>query len=422
MKRLLLLLVSLTFIPMTAQAEIKLVDGKLSVGGHLRFRYEFKNDTDFGVGTDPNDTRSYFFARLRPYIKVTPDPKLDIYLEPQLTAGWGKWAGLGESQNDFKASLHQGFIEYRATDHFSVKGGRHELAYGDQLLLGPLNWHNISRSFEGVTFRVNGEKYWIDLLWALVDDTEASAVQASPNISGDAHLAGVYSSLNLGKFFKELDFYALYRVDKSGVAPTLHNYVTAGARLKSKPNNWDYRAEVTGQIGKQQGFDQRDYQVDAEVGRTWEKLASFRTGLGLFASSRNFNQLFPTGHAWLGDLDLFGRRNVMGGVARFSLKPVEKVKLNFAAYTFLRTKTNAGLASIPAASGPRIAAGGGIGGAGTSNSRLAGEEFDLTVSYQIAKFLNISAGASTFIPMGFIKDNVGDDWPVFGWLQTTGSF
>lgn len=423
MKRLhLVWLLLFGLISLSARADVSLVDKKLTVGGSARFRYEFKNDADFGVGADPNDTRSYLFARIRPFLKITPDPKFDIYLEPQLTVGWGKWAAVGENQNDLQASLHQGYIEYRPSEHFLVKGGRYELSYGDQLLIGPANWHNIARSFEGVTFRIKGEKYWVDLLWALVDDTDGSMIEPNPNISGDAHLAGVYSSFNLGKYLKELDLYALYRVDATGAAPLLHNYVTAGARLKSKPSTWDYRAELTGQIGTQQGLNQRDYQVDAEVGHTWDKLAGLRAGLGAFASSRNFNQLFPTGHAWLGDLDLFGRRNVMGGVARFSVKPTNKLKVSLAAHTFLRTKTSAGLANIPAASGGRIATGGGIGGRGPSRSHLAGEELDLTVGYQVTKNLNVSAGAATLIPMGFVKANVGSHWPIFGWLQATGTF
>jgi hypothetical protein len=425
----------LMLITSPATADIELADGKVSIGGQARVRYEFKNDTNFVAA---NDTRDFVITRIRPHFNIRPHEQVAVFFQPQFSAGWGETGGSATTVNsttvgttgatsgglnDPVLGVHQGYILYSPTESFDLTIGRQELAYGNHLVVGNVGWSNIGRSFDALKMKFKGEDYWVDFFWSILNDQESGEGRgvAAGTSFGDAHFTGLYSSFDLGDYLQEVDLYALYRLDQTA-RPRPHSYATIGGRVKSKPNNWDYRFEGTGQVGKMGGANQRDFQIDAEAGYTWEDLHNLRLGLEGFVTSRNYNHLFPTAHKWLGYIDLFGRRNISGGVVHASIKPNDQWKLNLDAHTILRTKTSSGLATIGAAGGAQLAAAGGLGGTGASGSRFAGEEIDLMASYQPLKFIGFKAGFSAFIPVGFVKTNIGNNIPLFGWVQTVATF
>ena len=71
--------------------------------------------------------------------------------------------------------------------------------------------------------------------------------------------------------------------------------------LKSKISNFDYRLEVTGQS------EVDGHQWDLELGYTVNQITQSRIVAEIFSSSKDYIQLFPTAHKWLGILVL-GRR------------------------------------------------------------------------------------------------------------------
>ncbi len=429
-KLFLVALCSVGFIfPATAQAEkFELLDGKLKFGGQARFRYEHFQNTDF---TSASDRRDFVLTRIRPDITFIPHEQIVLFFQPQFTAGWGETtaslstvnsaanatgaaATSGTVLNDPALGVHQGWLAYSPSDWFTFKLGRQELIYGDHLVIGNVGWSNVGRSFDALKLNFKHDSGWVDLFWSLLNDVEAGFGRGVATGSfGDAHFGGVYSSLDLGRFFQALDLYALYRLDQTA-SPRPHNYVTGGLRIKSKPNNWDYRFEGTGQFGKLAGANQRDWQFDVEGGYTWEDWYNFRVGLEFFVTSLNYNQLFPTAHKWLGFIDLFGRRNIMGGVLHLSAKPGEKWLVKLDTHMMMRTKTSAGLFRLNGVTP--------IGAAGPSGSRFAGVEADLTLRYKPLDILAFQFGAGAFIPAGFIKSNVGSKVPLWGYLQTNLSF
>lgn len=412
--------------PNVEAKKLELADGKLLIGAQVRFRYEHFDDTDF-VGA--NDRRDFVLTRIRPDVEYRPHEQIVLFFQPQFTAGWGE-TGLSQSSvnaatdgstaatsgalDDPDLGVHQGYLIYAPSDWFAMKLGRQELIYGDHLLVGNVDWNNVARSFDAAKLIFTHDQGWVDLFWSLLSDAESGQARGvATGSSGDAHFMGVYSSLDFGRFLRALDLYALYRLDMTA-SPDPHNYVTAGLRIQSKPNNWDYRIEGTGQFGKQTGANQRDWQFDVEGGVTFESLYQFRIGLEGFISSLNYNQLFPTAHKWLGFIDLFGRRNIMGGVLHLSAKPAPKWLLKLDAHTMFRAKTSAGLFRLNGVTP--------IGAVGPSSSHFAGEEIDLTAVYKPLDLLSFKAGFSVFLPAGFIKSNVGSELPLFGYLQTKVAF
>ncbi len=409
--------------PTVEAKKFELLDGKIRLGAQVRVRFEYFDNTDF---TAALDRRDFVLTRVRPDFEYHPHEQVVLFFQPQFTAGWGEGGGSLTSINagtaastsgaldDPALGVHQGYLAYSPNDWFTLKLGRQELIYGDHLLIGNVDWSNVGRSFDALKMKFSFERGWLDAIWSLLSDAESGQGRGVATGSlGDAHLFGLYSSFDFGDYFKAVDLYVLYRFDETA-APRPHNYATAGLRLKAKPSAWDYRFEGTGQFGKLAGANQRDYQIDAEGGYTFEDFYKFRIGLEAFVASRNYNQLFPTAHKWLGFIDLFGRRNIFGGIIHLSAKPTERWTLKLDAHTIFRTKTNAGLFRLNGTTA--------IGAAGASTSRFGGEEIDLTAVYKPLDLLSFQAGFAAFIPAGFVRNNVGSKVPVFGYLQTNVQF
>lgn len=413
-------------------AESKPLDNLVNFNAEARVRYEFFNNTDFNDAID--DKRDFATTRVRPSLLFTPHEQISVLFQPQFAVGWGETlntslssvnaASVGSASGGLdepSLGIHQAYLAYSPSDSFTMTVGRQELVYGDQLVIGSVDWNNTGRSFDALKFKYSQDKYFVDLFYSILSDAEAAASRgacAAPCQSGDQHFMGIYGSIDAATWLKNLDLYAFYRYDDT-VDPQPHNYVTFGTRLKGNKNAVDYRVEATGQFGKTTvasgtETDVEDYQVDAEVGYTFEDLKKFRIGIEGFITSENYLQLFPTAHKWLGYIDLFGRRNIMGGVARLSIVPNEKWKVAFDAHTLFRTSTDRGLFALNGL--------GEIDPASASDSKLAGEELDLIVSYAPMKLIKFDLGLNTFAPMGFIKDDLGDSLPVFGYLQTSVKF
>ncbi len=419
-------------LPIAAKADDVKVVEKFKFNAEARVRYEYFNNTDFSSAVD--DDRDYFLTRFRPTLTFLPHEQVRLVFQPQFSAGWGEIFNTSTSSTNFASTgstssglddptlgIHQAYMVYSPTDWFSLNLGRQELSYGDELLIGSVGWNNTGRAFDALKMRFTGEGYWVDAVYSLLSDQESASGRnacAAPCQFDDHHFGGLYASFDVADWLKALDAYAFYRYDDT-TDPKAHNYVTFGTRLKGKSGNVDYRAEATGQFGKSTVADgvtendQEDYQADLELGYTFADFKKFRVGVEGLVASENYIQLFPTSHKWLGYADLFGRRNVLSGILHLSMVPAEKWSAKLDAHTFFRLTDDRGLFRLNGTTEV---------GAGADTSKLAGEEIDLTVSYAPLPILSFDAGLSGFVPMGFLKENVGDDFTAFGFFQTAVKF
>jgi hypothetical protein len=185
--------------------------------------------------------------------------------------------------------------------------------------------------------------------------------------AGDAYLAGVYAGL--GRALHpglELDMYTLgqlwpYTADVP-IDPALVELGTAdqdtamqltlGSRVKHRMGMIDVRAEVGVQSGTRPrpGDNPRvaAYHGDLELG---VNLLDDRLRLALQAQyasgddpssleqNEAWDQLYPTGHKWLGLSDIIGRRTNVGSlVGHLSLIPLGRLKLGMQAHVFQRVR------------------------------------------------------------------------------------
>jgi len=325
---------------------------------------------------------------------------------------------------DASLGLHEGYLRLQG-EHHKFDAGRFEMNYGDSLIIGNLDWHETARSFDGMRLRLTPttEKTFVDV-FVTQATTTATAAEGGRAINspflgaGDSYFAGVYAGL--GGFIDpamELEPYFLALIapgtDTPGMpmamppTPTTHRnpstLFTLGTRFKHVIDTLDVRAEgglQFGGIGQSApiGTDPMSgpsifaYQLDAEVGiSVMDK--KLRLGVeGLIASgndpttadkSEGWNQLFPTGHKFLGLMDIMGARsNVASGVLHVAAMPTADVKILVDGHVYSRLED---FRAVPMMMGQT--------GAG-----LAGFEVDAGLVYALGAGLNVRGLYGIFVP------------------------
>jgi hypothetical protein len=340
--------------------------------------------------------------------------------------------------------LQQGFVDLRFklpesfghSSSLTLRGGRQELTYGAQRLIGPLDWANVMRTFDGgkLTYAA-GDRNTLDVFWVRPVIVE----KEEPNSGdGDASLAGVYDTLSLPRLLgkdagSKLELYVLY-LDRDNAAfppegAAGENRWTLGARLSAAPKPFDFDVELDYQFGEYGGGDISAWSVAAEGGYTFAQAPlSPRPFLGFDAASGDddpgdgdlgtFNQLYPTGHPFFGYADAIGRQNIIDlhpGVELSLLKDAKyakKVTLRAEHHLFWRRSD---------ADAVYNAAGGVLRPDNGSGATTIGAETDLLLNWQIQRHWSAYLGYCHFFPGEFIRETgpAGDIDFLYAALQFT---
>jgi hypothetical protein len=276
--------------------------------------------------------------------------------------------------DQYDLRVYEAFIRWQG-QRVTLDTGRFEMNYGDGLVIGNSDWHEAGRAFQGARLHyVSPKKYWVDLFATLLREGRPATAAI---FDGDVLFYGAYAGLG-GLFSEKLDwdFYALLQsanqqqVDTSGLAnpaPTFETLegateLTLGTRVKHAIGRFDYRIEGGIQLGDAQtvvgapAVARFAYQADAEFGLA--PAQGFRLALGgLVASgdgddsddtSNAWNELYPTGHKFLGLSDVFvGRSNVLSGNASASYKASERLILKLDAHLLSRMEAEAAGEAFP---------------------------------------------------------------------------
>lgn len=409
-RRLHILLSITTFLLASSAPAAEETSKTLDVKGSFRIRAETGDRTDY-IGT-----RAFSTLRVRPMFTFHASDEAVVYFEPQFAKSFGEinYPGTGAATNaaqqtsgttyDTALGVHQAYADYSPVTWGKLLAGRQVLSYGDELVIGALDWNNVGRSFDAFRARSKYDLGFTDVFTSKLVDTNTAAPS-----DGDYDLHGVYNSWKFGEFAKETDFYVLYLVDGRGTGPAPLKLWTAGARVKTSLETTDYRAEVTGQSGTASGSKLSGFQGDAEGGYTFDSAKKTRLGVGGFLATKNYNQLFPTSHKWLGYADILGRRNIVGAVARFSAKPAKEWTLSFDAHQFFRASKTDPVYKLNGTTA--------LGTGGGSSKNDVGTEADLTAKFEAAQNVVLTGGASVLVPGGYLRDQFGSRLPLFYYAQ-----
>jgi len=371
----------------------------IEISGQARVRGESKTNGDYN--STLADRNAFTASRFRLNFTARPtDSKGSVFFQPQFTKIWGqnKVAPVdggattsvqsSGALNDTVLDVHQAYIDYSILSKLSLRAGRQDLSFGDQLIVGGVDWHNVGRSFDAgmLTYKID-ENYKAQFFSGKLVDQN---ITTSSN--GDFDFLGLYFSSENLSFAKNLDFYVLDKADHRGTSDS--DIYIFGTRIKSKINAFDYRFESTFQNGRVVSNKKRhgEYQYDLELGYQIVALKS-RLALEYFDSTKDYDQVMPTAHKWLGYADQFSRRNIRGYAFHIQSNVVESVTLKVDYQLFERHNTEFGAYDFSGTS---------LGTVGTS--KKIADELDFSVDYAVDQNLSLTAGHSIVMPKKYITD------------------
>jgi hypothetical protein len=401
----------------------------LTLGGQIRERAEYFRHYLFG-SLEPEDTDAYLLSRFRlnadlhvtRYFRMFAEFKSALALDRDLQGG-RTTAYVDE------VDLLNGFaditIPFGDQANVTLRGGRQELIFGSQRLVGPGDFSQIPKAFDGAAGYVRIGEWTVIPFWTMAVPILHKYRFNESTI--DQQLFGIFSTRSLRRLSGELDLYWL------GVnnATTTFNGTsggerrhTLGARSKGKigETNLDFDVEAASQFGTVGKGDIAAGMFTAVLGYTLSPV-SLAPRLYLefdYASGdrrpggnvNTFNQLYPDAHVYLGYIDYIGRQNIISGNAGLIVTPLRNVTLSLQQYVFWRASdrdaiyNKAGAVLRP--------------GTGTTASYV-GAETDLLGTYQATRHLLVYAGYSHFFAGEFIKKTGphGDSDFVYGAIQYT---
>lgn len=393
-------------------------DWYASFGGQVRDRYENFNNNTFGSG--PQTDGGYNDTRLTENVDLHFGPFVRVFV--QGASAFENGRNGGPRPNDLNdLDLEQGFADLRiplSTDtNLTLRAGRQYLEFGAARLIGPADFSNVRKNFDG--FRGDLDSPDNSLTLFLVRPVLVERYSFDSSDSQNV-LAGLYDTLQLPKLIvnahSKLELYELYLnrqatsfVNETGTGT--EDRFTTGVRLTTNPKPFDFDVEADYQYGDFSGHNISAFQIATKDGFTFYG-ADFtpRVFLGADVASGSsrahggdvgtFNQLYPSGHGQFGNIDAIGRQNIIDVDPGLDLtllehrKFVELLKLRTSFYEFWRESTHD---AVYTSSGSILRA------AGTSDARHIGSELDLLLNWQIDAHLSAYTGYSHMFAGSFIS-------------------
>ncbi|MET0283865.1 MAG: alginate export family protein [Polyangiales bacterium] len=374
-------------------------------------RYELRDGfDDLGISRGRFTEGDAFHYRVRfglstGLLDVGEGIQVALQVTPQATGTFGDRGP--NTIVDTQLGLHEGYARVQGK-HVRFDAGRYELVYGDALMIGNNDWNEVGRTFDGLRMRI-GQRDWLDLFANVIDEGRPDFVGAG---KGDYYFLGAYAALgqlvhDRLEQVSELDLYLLARVwgeatTDEGAQRERAQELTLGARAKGRfGGRYDYRTETGMQAGTRAGtIPDEPIRVDATRALAWQgdvELGAtvvrerLRVALELLYATgakpngrgrnRGWEDLFPSGHKWLGLADAFNqdgqkRTNVGSAVLHVTATPHARVTVQFDAHVFARPEPTE------------------VGGA----RGFAGGELDSSVSYLIARGLKARLLYALFVP------------------------
>lgn len=378
-------------------------------------RLEIRDNTfDFNNDVDHINDDEFLLNRFRLSAMYTPNGKVKFFVQAQdtreLASKRPDVPSMLGAEGDDPFDLRQCYAELGdPTSGFSVKLGRQVLLYGDQRLIGPLEWNAISRTFDAAKLHWAGmDGTWID---AFVSSVVVPDAEHFNNSSDDSFFSGIYGHAKLTTC-DEAEAYLFHQYDQTRE----DDFLTLGARYKSVPKAygaWDYEAEFAYQQGDAKGLDLQAYAFYAEAGYTFSDFAgtprvsleySFGSGDDLAGDNKQggFQNLYPTNHAHYGFMDAFSWNNMHDVCLHMNAKPNSVWSIGADVHAFWLADTADTWKRANNVTPVRPAS--------ASADPFAGMELDLFTSYNIQDHVILTLGYSRFFAGPYLDETgAGDD-------------
>jgi hypothetical protein len=420
----------LSIASMAAEPSAGIAD-QLKWNFQARTRGEMRNNVyDFDSSRSAVTDDSYLLTRVRLGVEWQPVEWLKFTVQGQdVREAFSKRANIplqNGAEGDDSFDLRLASIEIGDPSHFSLKLGRQVLSYGDERLVGPLEWLNFSRTFDAAKFHYQAKTWWLDAFTSSVVRIRRNQFNQSDWLDDAATRNEFFSGLYFSSQFlpfQATDLYAFHLHEENPTGTS--NFLTLGTRLKgdaTKLAGWDYTLELAGQSGQVNGQELTAYAYHLEGGYNWLKTAwkprlALEYSMGSGDSDPNdgrvhtFQNLFPTNHPPYGLMDTFSWQNLHNVVLRLAAQPHAKVKTSLDFHSFWLATT--GDAWYRANGTTRVRA------INPNASSHAGCELDFTVNAKLSQHLDMLVGYSHFFAGAYLADTGASDDADFAYLMLT---
>ena len=395
----------LKFIPLTSDQNVW-----LTIGGQARERGEYFRQYLFG-NSEPKQSDGYLLSRYRlsadlhltRYFRMFAEGRSAFALDRDLAGGrTTSYVDEVDLMNGFADVM----IPLGQQASVTLRGGRQELIFGSQRLVGPGDFTQVPRAFEGGAAIGQIAGWTITPFWAQPVVVDKYRFNQS---TSDQELFGVFGTGPLHVVAVNLDLYWLDANNKTatfnGTVGREHRH-TLGGRVWGKigATGLDFEVEGAAQFGT--------------VGRGDVAASMFTTVLGYtlpvprlsprvylefdYASGDDrpggnvgtFNPLYPNGHSYLGYIDYIGRQNLISPNAGVSVSPIRDLTLSLQQYFFWRASDHDAIYNKS----------GGVLRPGTgTTARYVGAETDVLATYNLTHHIQGYAGYSHFSTGEFIE-------------------
>jgi hypothetical protein len=421
-------------VPTPESNPLSFFGGKVVFDFQERLRFEAReNNFDFNSGVDSLTDDSWLLERTRLGVKIAPFDWLTFYAQGQDTREFGAdrpniIGNLG-AEGDDTFDLRQAYVEIGDPKKFSLKAGRQVLTYGDQRLVGPLDWSNPSRTFDAVKLRYVDPGFTVDLFSASLVKMEDKKFNKSDWINSDSTRNQIFSGLyftTTALDFQATELYAFHLHEEYATGDT--DFITLGTHLKGDPKKLggiDYDVEAAVQFGDVKGKSLTAYAGHAGVGYNWLS-SSLKPRIGIEANYgsgdgnakdgkvETFQNLFPTNHLFYGYMDTFSWQNMAEIAITSSITPTATTKVSLDYHVLWLADTNDAWYRANGATAVRPIKG--------DASNFAGSELDLTVTWKATKNLSFLAGYCHFFAGGYLGDTGSKSDADFAYVQATLEF
>jgi len=383
----------------------------LTLGGQIRERGEYYHEYLFGA-SQPKQSDGYLLSRYRlsadlhvtQYFRMFAEGKSSFALDRDLQGGrTTSYVDEFDLLNGFADVM----IPFDTTTSVTLRGGREELIFGSQRLVGPGDFTQIPRTFDGGAAFVRVGGWTVTPFWTEpVIITQKYEFNES---SSDHKLFGVFASGPAIFLPVALDLYWLdvnnvgAKFDGTSGREERH---TLGGRVYGKigATGLDFEVEGASQFGTVGSQDIAASMFTVVLGYTLpvprlvpRVYVEFDDATGSDKPGGRvgtFNQLYPNAHSYLGYIDYIGRQNIIIANGGVSVTPISNLSFSLQQYFFWRQSDRDALYNK---SGSVFRPG------TTTRAQYVGAELDLFANYNFTRHLLGYAGYSHFFTGEFIE-------------------
>jgi alginate export protein len=288
----------------------------------------------------------------------------------------------------------------------TLRGGRQELIFGSQRLVGPGDFSQIPKTFDGAGAYARVAEWTVIPYWTMaVPIVHKYRFNES---TMDQQFFGVFGSGPLYVLPVNLDLYWLDANNKTatfnGTFGREHRH-TLGGRVWGNidATGLDFEVEGAAQFGTVGRGRVAASMYTVVVGytlpiarlspRVWVEFDYASGDDKPGGNVGTFNQLYPDAHSFLGYIDYFGRQNIISPNARVTVNPLRDLTLSLRQYFFWRASDRDAVYNKV----------GGVLRAGTSTASYVGAETDVYAAYNVTRHLLSYAGYSHVFTGEFIN-------------------